>query len=1348
MIKYSDYEHYSETFSKDYMSYFDESKTSPSFNDIYSFKYLMIIAEPGYGKTRLFKELVLKADQNNSKVFFIDSKQIKNSIVESINKCKIVEQDISEEKLQKKIYFSNTQDYTLTENTIICLDALDEIPFSKLYSFFEEVEEFISDYPKTKVFLSCRTHHLKKVEYDLTNISFAYITLDSFYERQIVKYLENIGLCKTKIDEIKEKSHLTNLNSYLSIPRYLYYFSEITKNKSIKEVMSLSRTEIFEEFIYRKINKERDVQYPESENHSIKRVLEELALVMKLFQVSQISKDDFFTVFKELNLSNIFTGEGLIEKLTEKSLLKDNIDYLEFENQEFLDFLAAKELSRFEKVEQVFFDMAVEPHFKEVYASWFYVMPFVLEQHPQLINIILGFLEQNSDKILREAYFDVITSIDITQINKNTKSRIFNIVFDYYYEHRQPLYPNKLIYFYIEEEHYSKILHSINSDIDKVRRRNAIELIEEIANHYELSPSQINFWKETFLKWLKLEPKKHRHLHASLISSCAIIMKNDFNWIKDIYFIFENGIEVQHEYSRTCNKIAPNDEFSINVYLKCTRQFKKNQLERAGRLDDNIKYICNINNQSGLQYLLEKLVSKDYKIHLDYLFHGSTKDRFQNDLKILISNIRNYINKEIYYLLKKIILNLLIENMSYRREENQYLFQKLFQVLMKENPSYIYEFIDKIYCLYLSNKIYNFQLEDIIVYQLAKYFNIKNYLRIYGQLKQFNLRNFDDLIASRLYFNEKLDGDVKKKIEESYSKELSELLKSNKKYKEKSQRDDVNRQRGLCKQWGHKIEPEPRKFVTDLFYFYKNNKEALKHCKNFESNKIKTINLAKSVLLHNNPLDGKIKVNGRSSTIWGVHYYKEAIELLYNEHIELKQPEEQTLIDNIFRYLPFDINSEYESTLKLAYSPSTEAIKDILDVYSGVRDDDLDISHPRNLIEIYRNMRIIEADKLLLGMLYNSKISEYIREQIITILPKEILTQADIEGYIKTKGEKDELYESMLIALVKNFNNEVAIKKIFELVIKKGKETEIPDDASNLWDTSLDLDRTHNKLAHTLMKINYNLKEDKKLLEIALILRKNEKNLNALFFEEIVFGHLKHLNNKKSFEPLIEVEKFLQSKKLNSFEYKLKELKDIFLNEIAKPKHIMEAIKSYKKAKANEYLLITSPLHLMEIVKGSINNEIKNWIEIEGAYKHIQELSKKNTNTNAEDFIQKTLTPQIELALLKRGLRHTDIRIKREEQTLDDKRADFTISYGFVGQVLLELKLSHNPESKINFQQGKEYKSKLQKYIGATNSDYGIFVIFNIREHKTIFKNQIKDLAKYYNEEKNIFIQGIDCKIN
>jgi len=1361
MTKFLDYDHFFENQNNPEMSYFDKKKTNPNFVELYNLKYVMIVGEPGYGKTRLLKELVIQGNENNTKVFFIDSKHIKNTIEESIQKCKVIEENISEEKLQKQIYLSNTDDLTLDKDTIVCLDALDELPFSNLYDFFEKIEEFISGYPDVKLFVSCRTHHLKKVEYDLSSISFEYIKLDKFYGKQVFDYLKDSGLNKKQISEIEEKSKLVNLYDYLTIPRYLYYFSEIIKDKKVDEIINLSRSEIFEEFIYRKIDKERSKKYPESENHTIKRVLEELALVMKIFQVSQISKDDFFTVFKELNLGNIFTGKGLIEKLSEKSLLKDNIDYLEFENQEFLDFLSAKELSRFEKIDQVFFDMAVEPHFQEVFTSWFYVMPFVLEQHPFMINLFLDFLEKNSNKVLREKYFDVITSIDSNSIDKETKTRIFNIVYDYYFEHSQWL-PNKLIYFYIQEEHYQKIVDSINCDIsiyaNRVKVSNSIKIIEELSKYGWISESLLQFWKDRFLEWLSLDVKEYKYLHRTIIASCSVIMKNDFDWIKSIYFIFENGIEVQHEYSRACYKIAPNDKFSIDMYFQCDKQFKKNQLDRAGRLDDNVRYICNVNSQDGLQYILEKITSEDGKKHLNYIVFESYKDKYQDDIKRFVLNIQNNMDDEICKLSKKLIEKLLIETGTHYGNNSKHLFKELLKVVIKKDVNYISELIEKVHTAYLDEKLHYYKVEDIILFDLSQHFNDKNFDDIHEKLKKIKdkqkNRDIKDLIVYRLYSYDKLDKNVKKKIGKLYKKGIEELKVNRKKYEDESIEEERNRYIELCKDWEHKIEPEPDMFKTDLFRFYLSSKDRLEKCENFQTNKDKTITLAKNVIKNNNPLDGKVTVNGNTSSIKGVWYYKEAIELLSDE-CSLDDKTEKELIDNIFRHLPFDINSEYKTTLKLASSPSQKAIQDILDVYSGdKRDDDLDIYHPQNFIKFYKTSKIKEAEPLLLRMLKNSHIEEYIREQIIDILPKEVLTKEIIQKYIEDNGEKDELYEDMLIALVKNFDDQEAIRKIFEIVIKKGLETEIPESASSLWDTSLDLDRTHNILVHTLIKIAYDIEKDKKFLEIAVDLRKQGKDLNASFFEEIVFRHLKHLNHKESFKPLVEIEKFLQENKskisLNWFEYKFKDLKEVYLEELAKPKHIMEAIKSYKKSKENEYLVVNSALHLLEIVKEAITKEIRYWIEVEGAYKHIKELSIKEggQKKKAEDLIQKTLKSQIELALLKRGLRHTDIKIKREEQTLDDKRADFTISYGFVGQILLELKLSNNPESKSTWKDGKEYKDKLKKYIEATNSDYGMFIIFNIEDNKILFDRQIQELVKYYDNEPNIFVLDIDCKID
>lgn len=198
---------------------------------------------------------------------------------------------------------------------------------------------------------------------------------------------------------------------------------------------------------------------------------------------------------------------------------------------------------------------------------------------------------------------------------------------------------------------------------------------------------------------------------------------------------------------------------------------------------------------------------------------------------------------------------------------------------------------------------------------------------------------------------------------------------------------------------------------------------------------------------------------------------------------------------------------------------------------------------------------------------------------------------------------------------------------------------------------------------------------------------------------------------------------------------------------MAKPPHIMNVLKKYQSLQEKEYMVVSSPIHLLEIIKDIIDKDLKSWIENEGAYKYIDELAKKKANRNAEDFIQKTIKSQIELALIKRGFRPSELRIKREEQTLDDKRIDFTVSYGLVGQILIELKLDSNVEANSTHKKGQEYTEKLHQYIKGSNSDFGIFLIFNVDSARMVFDMQIQKLIEHYSSEELISVMGINCRV-
>ena len=177
--------------------------------------------------------------------------------------------------------------------------------------------------------------------------------------------------------------------------------------------------------------------------------------------------------------------------------------------------------------------------------------------------------------------------------------------------------------------------------------------------------------------------------------------------------------------------------------------------------------------------------------------------------------------------------------------------------------------------------------------------------------------------------------------------------------------------------------------------------------------------------------------------------------------------------------MPFNINSEYESTLKLAKNPSPEAIEDILDVYSGKREDDLRIYHPKNFIEFYKISKIKEAEPILIQMLNDDKIDKYIRKLIFDSLPKEVLSKDILNEYICKKGENDEFYELILMKLIYDFKDSEAFIKVLTILENRGMNTVLPDKQEYLMDTELD---TKNEFIRDFIKLDYSLNYDKLFL--------------------------------------------------------------------------------------------------------------------------------------------------------------------------------------------------------------------------------------------------------------------------
>lgn len=1313
-----------------------------TFTELFEEKYLFFVGEPGFGKTRLFKELVLKAHEHQKKAFYIDAKKITdNDIAKNILTCKEIDPNISEQDLLKQSKFSNTNDVSLDENTLICIDALDELPFEKLYAFMEMIENFIHQNPLTKLFVSCRTHHLKKMDFDMTSLLFNYIQMDKFYGKQIKDYLEDFDAKKASniYDEIKNNG----IFEILQTPRYLYYFCELTKDMKIEEIMKLSRIELFNHFIYRKLDKERDVKISRTQYDTIKSILEELALIMKIYQVSQISKDEFSYMLR--SNFNYILKDDLLNILYDRSVLKDNLDFIEFENQMFLDFLAAKELLRFDKLDQRFFDLAMEPSLQEIFANWFYVTPFLIEQNSTLLQLFVAFVQRHKERVLREEYFDILLSINVETIDSKTKSSIFNIVFDYYTRHDRSLWKlaDKLANFYCESEHYALILESVKSKAWHMsKQRNAVKLITAVYKKGKLSTQQLQTWKGMFSEWLKGDVKENQYLHETIISHASIFARGDFEWVKSHRFIFETGVQLQHEYARTCLKIAPEDPFSIDVYFEAEGLFNKNKID-LNRISgfDALEYIFGCETASALEYILNKFLQMD-KHTLRHCLEYRFFDRREKQVKEFFDNIAQVLNDTIRQLLNQFLLKLLTEDIHYHNDAYKTFIRLTVTVLINDNKKSLEEIANSLVAV-KNETAYFFAIQE-----LASFITEDNFDAILEILKTKECKNFtvENLVMSLLDM-ETLDQKVKEKI---HSMLYASIEKRNQALEKYAQKHISKKEENLCEKWLYKIEPVPDQFQKNLFSFFLSNKEALQQCPSYFNNYQRTIDVAHQILLHNNPLDGKVKRSGENSwQIWQVSFLYDCINFLHEEKVVLT---DQTMIDNVFRYLPFNINSEYKSTFELALSPSSQALQDVLDVYAGKRRDDLATHSPENFVQMYQNMHIKEAEPLLLKMIQSEKIQKYIREEIIERLPPEVLTKKRIDAMRrKPKLEKD-FKEAFLKALVLKHHDNKAFDEVIECIKQTAITTSVPIGEDSTFMTDLDEHRGKNNLNGLLIYHGEYTKEiDEDFLVLASSLRKENKHANAEFLEKIVISHLKQLRHLGSFEPIHKMESFMlrnqNELELGSFEYGFNEAKKSYLEAIAKPSNMVETLRKYKEFKDKVYMPIASSSHLLEVIKRVIEKDLKRWVEDEGAYKHIELLALKKENLNAEDFIQKSLKAQIELALLKQGFRTTDFRLHREEQLMDDKRIDYTISYGFIGQILLELKLDSNSEAE-NGKKGQEYVSKLQKYIQGSHSDYGIFLIFNIRSSKEDFEKQLQNLHELYIDESNINVMGLNCKID
>jgi hypothetical protein len=209
------------------------------------------------------------------------------------------------------------------------------------------------------------------------------------------------------------------------------------------------------------------------------------------------------------------------------------------------------------------------------------------------------------------------------------------------------------------------------------------------------------------------------------------------------------------------------------------------------------------------------------------------------------------------------------------------------------------------------------------------------------------------------------------------------------------------------------------------------------------------------------------------------------------------------------------------------------------------------------------------------------------------------------------------------------------------------------------------------------------------------------------------------------------------------YKWRFDSLRKSYTEYIEKSKPLTYYIKKFNKQKGLRYLEVSTEDDLHRLLYNAIDKDLRKWVEKEGAYKFINQIKFETKTKQKETLIQKTLVSQFENILFKRDLRQFDVL--REVEVLNGEKVDFLIKYGFIGPIMIEIKLSSNSGFVNNKKGIIEYKKKLEGYLAKTNSTKGLYVIFNDSFDRK-FDEKIKKYKIEY-DNSQIKVVGIDCMV-
>jgi hypothetical protein len=1139
-----------------------------------------------------------------------------------------------------------------------------------------------------------------------------------------------VGRTESEIEELMHRvmsfGHQTLV---IQIPRYLSYLVSFIEKEGASAAANISRNALFEYFIYSKLDLE-DKRFHTQKRLLIKRVLEKLALTMEIYQTNVLSKDELMTFLDELDsdLTLVALSQWKLDTFYQASLLKDGIETIEFDNAEFQEYLAAKEVTRLPDVSKAAFTFAADAELGEIYPSWFNALTFLVDMHQELLEQLVEFAGLRADeyKVVDPSFFTFLSRVRTSAFPVEVRRRVFKDCVSYHERNLQWL-PARLggalaSYYDASLEDFLK------AGAESARVKAGARRFVPLTNTGYLVGNLVSqgidvdrpYWRERLVRYATDSNK--------VLQRSALFALGEFGdpVVLDLLPDLTGGDElVERAFLNMCAHLEPNHPKARQYFVAA---MKKGRWEgRQG--------IAMMTTSESLQSFLREFVD-DGGLRESFLEQSSYSDEEDEEL---VGRIASVLNSDMRELAKLALLASIDFEIGHDLSRSPFL-TGLWRLLQADDPTFVSEMVGRINALPQGRG--GFHLVTGLIAETINERDVVPYVKALQAIGE-EFAALDTML--RVKRSERPDRDVvyesaRGLLFQEYADWEARLQRSGGEAHRKAQE--------LMDEFTQHLEPEPGKFSGSLFRFYKENAERLEPLIKKEHKRRLTDLIENTVFKFVDPATHRLTITeniagAKTYTVTNaVRMFGDA--LLISEQLGINvAPYRQKILN----FVPFAFGDELKAIFRLARNIQPGEFRPVLDVYKA-KTSDLWKHQPSNLVEAVEQYHVVQAAPMLREFVYEGVFDRYPRRRAL-VVAESLAPNAEFLRDVMAKYASSHSADERNLAEVANgllitvYGDSNAIKWRFKQIktrVRKeaGRSESDADRADELHEKSFA--RPLMELKHLGFEFDY-----LGLIDDAMALWSKGELFHSYgaYLWDITYAYFDNLKAAGSYAPLQMVEdKVLAIKEKEGANWvasRMASLRRSYLSYLGKPRNISAAVQIHNEARNYDDKKIRNSSDLFRQLQNVLEVDLRRWIEGEGAYELIRgDKVYSAKKQEYEKLIQKTIKAQLENIILKKGFQ---VDIFREAQLLDEKRTDFLVRYGFVGPIVVEIKLTSNADLRAKRIERSPSYASMKRYMGGYGASHGILLVIDNREASNVLS-----IKKAFQTLPNVWVQSFECK--